>query len=73
LSKNRYTVEKVYGRNHDLVNRYGISVSQMTMDMYQLSKALAGNFLIHDFMAIILSDLLLLTDFDCPFGIFRLF
>jgi hypothetical protein len=48
-SKNRYTVEKVYGRNHDLVNRYGISVSQMTMDMYQLSKALAGNFLIHDF------------------------
>ena len=26
-----------YGRNHDLVNRYGISESQMTTDMFHLS------------------------------------
>jgi hypothetical protein len=26
-----------YGRRHDLVNSYGISVSQMTTDMYHLS------------------------------------
>ena len=25
---------KVYGRYHDLVNRYGTSVSQMTTDMF---------------------------------------
>jgi len=25
-----------YGHNHDLVNRYEISVSQMTMDMFRL-------------------------------------
>ena len=28
---------KVYGRHHDLVDHYGISVSQMTMDMFHLS------------------------------------
>jgi hypothetical protein len=26
-----------YGRHHDLVNRYGISVSQITTDMFHLS------------------------------------
>ena len=26
-----------YGHNHDLVDRYGISVSQMTTDMFHLS------------------------------------
>jgi len=35
---------KFYGRNHDLVDRYGISVSQMTTDMFHLSKALRGSF-----------------------------
>jgi hypothetical protein len=29
-----------YGRHSDLVNRYGISVSQMTMNMFHLSLAL---------------------------------
>ena len=28
---------KFYGRQHDLVDRYGISVWQMTMDMFHLS------------------------------------
>ena len=28
---------KLYGRHHDLVDRYGISVSQMTTDMFHLS------------------------------------
>ena len=27
---------KYYYRHHDLVNRYGISVSQMTTDMFHL-------------------------------------
>jgi hypothetical protein len=30
-------MSKFYGRHHDLVNRWGISVSQMTMDMFRLS------------------------------------
>jgi hypothetical protein len=34
--------------NNDLFNRYGISVSQMTMDMFHLPYALPGSFLIHD-------------------------
>ena len=28
---------KFYGRHHDLVDRYGISISQMTTDMFHLS------------------------------------
>jgi hypothetical protein len=36
----------LYGRHHDLVERYGISVSQMTADMFHLSLALPGPFLI---------------------------
>jgi hypothetical protein len=31
------TFRKRYGRHHDLVNRYGISVSQMTSDVFHLS------------------------------------
>ena len=30
-------VRKFYGRHHELVNRYGISVSQITADMFSLS------------------------------------
>jgi hypothetical protein len=37
-----------YGRNHDLVDRYGISVSQMTTDMFHLSQVLPVPFLVHD-------------------------
>jgi hypothetical protein len=31
------SLRKFYGRHHDLVDRYGISVSQMTTDMFHLS------------------------------------
>jgi hypothetical protein len=37
LVKLKSSLRKFYGRHHDLVDRYGISVSQMTMDMFQLS------------------------------------
>ena len=42
------SLRKCYGRKHDLVDRYGISVSQMTTDMFHLSQALTGAFLVHD-------------------------
>jgi hypothetical protein len=31
------TIRKFYGHHHDLVDSYGISVSQMTTDMFHLS------------------------------------
>jgi hypothetical protein len=31
-------LRKFYGRRHDLVNRYGIIVSQMTTDMFHIRK-----------------------------------
>jgi hypothetical protein len=31
------SLRKFYGRHHDLVDRYGIYVSQMTTDMFHLS------------------------------------
>ena len=34
LAKLKSSLRNVYGRHHDLVDRYGISVSQMTMDMF---------------------------------------
>jgi hypothetical protein len=34
--------------HHDMIDRYGISLSQMTMDMFHLSEALPGPFPIHD-------------------------
>ena len=37
LVKLKSSLRKFYGRHHDLVGRYGISVSQMTTDMFQLS------------------------------------
>jgi len=30
------SLRKLYGRHHDLVDRYGISMSQMTTDMFHL-------------------------------------
>jgi hypothetical protein len=36
------------GRHHDLVDRYGISVSQMITDVFHLSWPLPGPFLIRD-------------------------
>ena len=37
LVKLRSLPRKFYGRHYDLVDRYGISVSQMTTDMFHLS------------------------------------
>ena len=37
LVKLKSSLRKFYDRHHDLVDRYGISVSQMTTDMFQLS------------------------------------
>jgi hypothetical protein len=37
LVKLKSLLRKFYGRHYDLVNRYGISVSQMTTDMFHLS------------------------------------
>jgi len=37
-----------YGRNHNLVSRYRISVSQMIMDMFYLSSLQSCLFVIHD-------------------------
>jgi hypothetical protein len=36
LVKLKSSFRKFYGRHHDLVDRYGISVSQMTTDMFHL-------------------------------------
>ena len=36
LVKLNSSLRKIYGHHHDLVERYGISVSQMTMDMFHL-------------------------------------
>ena len=41
---------KFYDRHHDLVNRYGISVSQMTTNMFHMSEALHSHLLIHDLL-----------------------
>ena len=38
------------GFNHDFVDHYGISVPQMTTDMFQLSYSLPGPFLINDLL-----------------------
>ena len=37
MVKLKLSLRKVYGHHHDLVDRYGISVSQMTTDMFHLS------------------------------------
>jgi hypothetical protein len=37
LVKIKTSLRKSYGRHHGLVDRYGISVSEMTTDMFHLS------------------------------------
>ena len=37
-----------YGRHHDVVNRYGVSLSQMSTDMFHLSSSQSGSLFIHD-------------------------
>ena len=46
LVKMKSSLRKCCGRHHDLVDRYGIFVSQMTTDMFHLSWTLPGPFLI---------------------------
>jgi hypothetical protein len=50
LVKLKSSLRKFYCRHHDLVDRYGISVSQMTTDMFHLSLALPVSFLINDLL-----------------------
>jgi hypothetical protein len=45
--KLKSSLRKFYGLHHGLVNRYGLSVSQITTDMFHL-KTLPSTFLIHD-------------------------
>ena len=56
LVKLKLSLRKFYRRHHDLVNPYGISVSQMTTDMFHFSLALPGHFLICD-LGLVLIDL----------------
>ena len=44
----RATLIKLYGRHFDLVDCYGILVSQITKDMFHLLQTLPGPFLFHD-------------------------
>jgi hypothetical protein len=37
MAKLKSSLRKFYSRHHNLVDRYGISVSQMTTDMFHLS------------------------------------
>jgi len=39
------------GGKHDLGDRYRISVSQMTTDMFHLSSTPPGPFLVHDLLS----------------------
>jgi hypothetical protein len=48
LVKLMSSLRKFYGRHHDLVDRYWISVSQMTTNMLRLSWTLPGPFSVHD-------------------------
>jgi hypothetical protein len=48
LVKLKSSLRMLFGHHHDLVGSYGISVSQMTTDIFQKSYALPGPFLIHD-------------------------
>ena len=45
LGKMKSSRRKLYGRHHDMAGRYGISVLQMTMDMFYSSQTLSGPFL----------------------------
>ena len=51
LVKLKSSLRMFYGCHPDLVDHYGISVSQMTTDMFHLSQKLPGPFLIRDFLA----------------------
>ena len=48
LVKLTSSLRNIYGRHHDLVDHIEIFVSQLTTDMFHLSKTLPGPFLVHD-------------------------
>jgi hypothetical protein len=48
LAKLKWSFRKFYGRHHNLVNRYGIFVSQMTTGMFHWSQTFPGPFLRYD-------------------------
>ena len=48
LVKSNSSIQKFYGRHHDLINRYGMPVSEMTAYMSHLLNAFPGLFLMHD-------------------------
>jgi hypothetical protein len=48
LVKLKSSLRKLHGRHHDLIDRYGIAVSQITRDMFHLWQSLPCPFLIHD-------------------------
>jgi len=48
IVKLKSPLRKLYGRHHDIVDRYGIYVSQIIGDMFRLSYSQTGPFLIHD-------------------------
>jgi hypothetical protein len=50
LVKLKSSFRKFYRRHHDLVDRFGISLSQLTTDMFHLSQKLPGFFLIYDLL-----------------------
>jgi hypothetical protein len=50
LVKLKSSLQKSYGRHHDFVNCYGISVSYMITEMFRLSLSISGPFLIHDLL-----------------------
>ena len=47
--KLKSSLQKFWGGHHDLIDRNGISVSQMTMYIFRLSQSQPSPFLIHDF------------------------
>ena len=50
LIKLKSSLRIFYGRYHSLVDRYGISVSHITTDMYHLSQTPPWPLLIHDLL-----------------------
>jgi hypothetical protein len=43
LVKLKSSLRKFYGRHHDLIDRYGISVSQMTKHMFHISSFVSSH------------------------------
>jgi hypothetical protein len=48
LVKLKSSLRMFCDRHHELVDRYGISMSQITTDIFHLSLELPGPFLVHD-------------------------